>query len=214
MLNGSAKISSDNSSFLEKALPSIFVQDQRPITERQGKAVIAGLSLFCQGMFVVQWHNIISILLKSFKFYWLMKKKKNMHRIHFPFLGFFFPHSQNDCSMPAPHSPERQLCPTVPFLPSILSRLTWALLFQRFPHFSALREIGSGSASSPGEIPAGSVAVQGHKDRLVDTLCTVTCRRARMNACLPQVKPITGYVSGMARTKWGILITADYCSAL
>lgn len=91
MLNGSAKISSDNSSFLEKALLSIFVQDQRPITERQGIAVIAGLLLFCQGMFVVQWHNIISVLLKSFKFYWLTKKKrKRCTGLIFPSWDFFF----------------------------------------------------------------------------------------------------------------------------
>lgn len=64
ILHGSGKIASLilGMSLLEKAPTSIFDEDQRPITETQGRAATAGLSSFCLGMPVVQWHEIISVL--------------------------------------------------------------------------------------------------------------------------------------------------------
>lgn len=56
MLHVSAKTASLSSemSLLEKAPTSIFDEDQRPITEKQGKVTAAGLSSFCISMPVMQ----------------------------------------------------------------------------------------------------------------------------------------------------------------
>lgn len=198
-------------SLLEKAPPSIFVQDQRPITKKQVRTVMADLSLFCQGILVLQWPNRISVLLKII-FYWLTKKKR-MHRINFAFMGFCFSiHKMTAACLCLTHqrgssAPLSHSCP--------VSFPDWPELsfFSVSPIPRLWGKLGascneSGSASSSGKSTAGNVPVQGDKDSLVDTLCTVVCRRARINAYLSQVKPATADVNGMARTKRGMLIPA------
>lgn len=146
--------------YWKKAAPSTFVQDHRPITDRQGRAVIAGLSSFCQGMFVVQWHSTISIPLKCFKFYWLTKPKCagltsrsweffSLHEM--TAVGLCLAH-QRGSSAPLPHS-----CP-VSFTDS-----PELFFFSVFPipelsEKSGASCNGSVSASSHGKGTAGSVA--------------------------------------------------------
>lgn len=121
--------------------------------------------------------------------YWLTKKKKKVHRIYFPFLGIFISFMkwlQNAC-VSLSKQPDRQYCSTAPSLPSILSRVTWVLLFQCFfiswhSGKSGAPCKGGGLASPAGESTAGRVAAQGDEDNLGDTPCAATCRGSRMEA--------------------------------
>lgn len=161
---------------------------------------------------MVKWPNIISILLKI-GFYQLTKKKKT-YGINFPFLGIFFPFTKwlhyacvslaRGSSAPLCHS-----CP-VPFTDS--PELSFFIV-SPIPGLSGKSGTscnGSASASSPGKSTAGSVAVQGDKASLVDTLCTAACRRARINAYLSQVKPVTACISEISKDQMGHVHLCGY----
>lgn len=142
-----------------------------------------------------------------------------MHRINFPFLGFFFfflfmKWLQHACAWLSRKRVARKTvahCPIPaqwPFQTHLTSPFSVFAPFQGSQGNQELVAMEVGRYLPPATSTALSVFDQGDKDGLVNMLCTITCRRASMKAYFSQVMPVTEYVSGMARTLWGMPILA------